>query len=100
MDKTPECVRTSDSGPIVRQRERYLDSLSRLFGQTNRQTFAFHLVANANFCGRMISAYSADALATRIKIKIEPSRTERVRAALVCLKAPIVFVVFTVVMVT
>jgi len=48
----------------------------------------------------MISAYSADALATRIKIKIEPSRTERVRAALVCLKAPIVFVVFTVVMVT
>ena len=38
-----------------------------------RWAFAFYLVANVNFCVRMISAYLANAWATRSKIKIEPS---------------------------
>jgi len=48
--------------------------------------FAFDLDANLNFRVRMISAYLANALASRIKIKIEPSFTHCIRAALAGLK--------------
>jgi len=55
-----------------------------------RWTFAFYVVANANFRVRMISAYLAYTRTTRINIKIEPSFTQCVRAMLACTKTPIV----------
>jgi len=46
-----------------------------------RWIFTFYLVANANFSVRMISVYLANARATRIKIKIEPSFAQRVSSS-------------------
>jgi len=53
---------------------------SRLFAQTNALDF--------RFC--MISAYLTNAHAIQIKIKIEPSFTQCVRATLACPKTPTV----------
>jgi len=50
--------------------------------------FRFFLVANANFRVHIIPVYLANAQATRINVKIEPSFTQRVRATLAFLKAP------------
>ena len=52
-------------------------------------SFAFSSIANANFCIFMISAHLTNAQATRIKIKIKPSCTQRVRALVSCPKTPI-----------
>jgi len=41
-----------------------------------------------NFRVCMISVYLANAQATRIKVNIEPSLTQRVRATLACPKMP------------
>jgi len=60
------------------------DCLDRLM----RWTFPFYLVANANLRVRMISVLLANALATRTKIKIEPSSTQRIWVLLGCPKTP------------
>ena len=60
-------------------------SLSRLFEKT-RWTFAFALVANANFRVSMISAYLANAWVIQIKIKVEPSLSQRITVMLACWK--------------
>ena len=52
-------------------------------------TFGFYLLAYANFRICMISVYLANARTTRIKIKIEPSFTQRFRAMLACPKMAI-----------
>jgi len=67
--------------------EKYVDWLSRLSRLTG-WTFAFYLVANANFRVRMISVYLANTQATQIKIKIEPSFTQCIRATLAWPKTP------------
>ena len=51
---------------------------------------AFYLVPNVNLRVRMISVYLAKERATIIKIKIDPSVTQRIRATLACPKTPIV----------
>ena len=53
-----------------------------------RWTFTFDLVANADFRAHMISVYFANAWTTRIKIKIEPSFTQRESNMLACPKTP------------
>ena len=53
-------------------------------------TFAFHLVANANFRVCTISLYLANAWITQIKLKIEPSFTQCIRAISACPQTPIV----------
>jgi len=61
-------------------------TVTRCHGCSDRlRSWTFALVANANFRIRMISVYLANARATRIKIKIEPSFTQWVRAMLGCL---------------
>jgi len=54
-------------------------SLSRLFKQTSASDYRCSLIANMNFRVCMISVYSANTRAIRIKIKIEPSFTQRLR---------------------
>jgi len=65
-------------------REKYVLRCHGCSETLTRWTFTFYLVAIANFHVRMISA-------TQIKIKIESSFTQRVRATLACLKPPNVF---------
>jgi len=55
-----------------------------------RWTFVAYLIASARFHVLMISAYLANAQATRIKIKMEPSFTQCVRPMLACPKTPYV----------
>jgi len=53
-----------------------------------RWTFVFYLVANAKFRVSMISVYLAKVQPPQIKIKIEPSFTQCVRALSDCPKMP------------
>jgi len=64
--------------------------LARLF----RQTVTRLVTSNTKFRVRTISAYLANARTTRIKIKIEPSFNQRVRAALACPKMAIIAEVY------
>jgi len=54
-----------------------------------RWTFTFYLVANTISHIRMTSVYLASTRANRIKNKIEPSFTQRVKGTLACPKTAI-----------
>jgi len=56
-------------------------------------TFTFHLVSNADLRIHIIPVYLANAWTTWIKIEIELSFTQYVRAKLACRKTPTVMVV-------
>jgi len=87
-EKSTERIRMRRLGAIcaIARKRRMLTRCHGCSDRITRWTYAFYLVASMNFRVRVISVYFAKARVNRIKIKMEPSFTQRVRATLACLK--------------